>query len=244
MPLLKPMAGGALAGAILALGFPPYNLPTLLPFGIAALLYTLRTCTWRQAEHAGLACGLAFFGLTLFWLGGLFGFAAVSLITILAVFVAAFGALYVALQRTFPRIPAWLLAAVVWTAIEYFRSEPFPLNFGWMGLGYALVGVPAFVRVAFGFGSYGITFVVVAIGAAMCWLATRRQYDVLAIVTVAWLGIPWLPDVREGVDEAPKHVALIQANAEDEENLFGLSVPGKGVKPDVIVWPEYSFLSD
>jgi len=73
--------------------------------------------------------------------------------------------LYVWLRRRLPGIPVWLLAAIVWTATEFFRSELMRPNFAWMGLGYALVDSPVAVAPAAWFGSYGLTFALVALGA-------------------------------------------------------------------------------
>lgn len=42
----------------------------------------------------------------------------------------------------------------------------------------------------------------------------------------------------------PLRVRLVQANSEDDENHFGLSVAPAAAPPDIIVWPEYSFVSD
>src|SRR5438105_2624751 len=131
---------GILAGALLAAAFPPYNLRILLPLGAAALLWALNGATLREGIYTGLACGAVYFGATLFWLFNLFGAASISLIAIAAAFLVVFSMLLVWLLARLPRVPVWFVSAVIWVSVEYFRSEPFTLNFGWMGLGYGTAG--------------------------------------------------------------------------------------------------------
>src|SRR2546421_652249 len=116
-PFLSRLLLALLAGAVLAAGFPPYKFPLLLPIGIALLIRALERATVREGIYTGLACGAVYFGATLFWLGSLFGAASISLIAIAAAFPALFGGLYAWLRRRSQRIPLWLLAPVLWTAI-------------------------------------------------------------------------------------------------------------------------------
>src|SRR5579862_1121394 len=80
--LIRRVLGAVAAGALLAAAFPPYNVVAVLPVGFALLVRQLDGVTVRQAAYTGFACGLVYFGGTLFWLGNLFGAAAVSLIAI------------------------------------------------------------------------------------------------------------------------------------------------------------------
>lgn len=235
------------AGALLAAGFPPYSVPALLPVGIGLLLLALEGLTPRQGAYAGLACGAVYFGATLFWLANIFGAAAVSLIAIAAAFPALFGAAYAFVRRSLPAFPAWLAAAVLWTGIEYYRSEPFVLNFGWMGLGYGVINAPLLARCAALFGSYGLSFGIVTLGALVARLLARRDRRALAWLGAAaalWPALLYTPLPAPHPDH-PLRVRLVQAPSEDDEDQFGLSRPTPGLAaPDVIVWPEYSFVSD
>jgi apolipoprotein N-acyltransferase len=240
-------------GAMLVACFPPFGLPVLLPFALAVLLALLSGVTVREGAYIGLACGLVFFGGTLAWLANLFGAAAVSLWAIAAAYILLFSVLFVWLRRRLPRMPVWLLAALVWTGIEYLRSEPMWLNFAWMGLGYAVVNAPILASGAAWFGSYGLTFALVAFGAllgrqisaARAWRCAERNRPALYVggMLLVWLLLLFLPCPVPTPDH-PLSVRLVQANSEDEENLFGLSQPIAGRAWDVIVWPEYSFDRD
>lgn len=225
------------AGALLAAAFPPWNLPYLLPLGVALLLFLLRdVSSLRQAAYIGLACGAVYMGGTLFWLGNLFGAAAVSLCAIAAAFPTLYAVLFVWLKGRLPGVPPWLLAALTWTGIEYFRSEPFWLNFGWGGLGYAVVRFPLLAAFAAGLGSYGLTFVLVVFGAVLA----RGERRAAALLVAIWLIVCLVPrPVPE--PRRPLAVRLVQAFPDDTDSLFQLST---GPPVDVVLWPEYSLLGD
>lgn len=244
-PLLPRLLGALGAGALLAASFPPYHLPILLPLGVALLLAQFENVGARPAAYLGLACGAVYFGGTLFWLANLFGAAAISLCAIAASFVMLFAVLYVSLRRRLPRTPTWALAAVAWTAVEYYRSELFALDFGWVGLGYGVIGSRSAAAAASVLGSYGVSFGIVTLSAlVLAGLRGGRRGRIRAALLFAlWtvlLAIPTRP-------QSPKRglrIRLVQAGSEDEESFLTLSraVPGKPV--DLVVWPEYSFMGD
>ncbi len=243
------LAASVAGGALLALAFPPYGLPYLLPLGVALLVGALVGLTnARSAFYLGFAAGVVFFGGTLFWLANVFGAAALSLCAILAVFVALFAAGFVWLQRRLPaRFPAPLLAAALWTGTEYFRSELFALNFGWMGLGYAVVDRPALAGLASWVGSYGVSFLIVAFGS---WLAHTvflppRSRRVVAVGVLFFWTLLYAGRFGETAAPArPLTIRAVQANADDEEAFSRLSRPTANRPFDVLLWPEYSLLKD
>lgn len=160
----------------MAAGFPPIHWPVVLPIGVALLIKTLDGVgasgdsgfqAFRHSGYLGLAAGLVFYAITLPWLFNLVGAAAISLIFIAAAFPMLFAGVFVSMRRSYTRMPMWLLGAILWTGIEYFRSELFWLNFGWMGLGYGPIESGIFGAGASIFGSYGLSFLIFAIGAAL-----------------------------------------------------------------------------
>src|SRR5688500_3054025 len=236
LPLSKRVMMGLAAGAFLAAGFPPYGIPLVIPIGIAALLAALKSASVREGVYTGLACGALYFGATLFWLSNLFGAASISLIAIAAAFIGLFGGLFAWIRGRNPRISVWILAPVLWTGVEFYRSELFALDFGWMGLGYAVVNSPWLALVASWFGSYGLTLGIVLIGALI--FNVRWRIPLLLL----WAFFLFLP-ARAPVPENPLRVRLVQAFSDDEDELFRRSEPGRE-RIDVIVWPEYSLQSD
>ena len=279
------------AGAGLAACFPSIGMSVCLPLCMAIFLWLLRGVTRRQAFYLGFTFGLVSFCAGLYWFSRLFGMAVVSLCALLAVFPTLFAVVYVWLRERLPRFPGWLLAPLLWTGIEYYRSELFALNFGWMGLGYGVVNTPLLAACASWFGCYGLTFGIVLFGALLAnaftanspfpeekratrrgqasispspsamkriCFATMRSFERTARRGVgvrfgrpAFLYCLWLLlfcfSAPPAIPEHPLHVRLVQANSEDEDHFYSLSrydaaqsVP----KPDVIVWPEYSFVRD
>ncbi len=235
------LLGSLGAGLLLAAGFPPIYLPILLPFGIALLLWMLEGTTPRIAGYLGLLTGFVFFCCTLIWLRNMFGNAAISLWALAASFPAIFSVLFVRLRPRVPEIPIWLLAGVLWTSEEYFRSELMKPSFGFMGLGYALVNSPLWMLVASGIGSYGLTFLIVATGTGIAFGGRNVR---LVLISV-WLILTLFPRSAHPIKPAnPIQVRLVQANSEDDESLFSLSRKPSAHAIDIIVWPEYSFVSD
>ena len=242
----------AIAGAGLAACFPPIGMSVCLPLCMALFLWLLRDVTRRQAFYLGFTFGLVSFCAGLYWFSRLFGMAVVSLCALLAVFPTLFAVVYVWLRERLLRFPVWLLAPLLWTGIEYYRSELFVLNFGWMGLGYGVVNTLLLAACASWFGCYGLTFGIVLFGALLAnvFAANKARGGTLfgrpAFLYCLWL-LLFCFSAPPPVPEHPLHVRLVQANSEDEDHFYSLSryeaaqsVP----KPDVIVWPEYSFVRD
>lgn len=242
------------AGVLFGAGFPPIDWPLFLPIAVALLISSLDCAsTVRQASYSGLFAGLMLYAMTLPWLFRLFGPTAISLLFIAAAFPMLFGGLYFwlagRLQARYPSVPSWALAAALWTGIEYYRSELFWLNFGWMGLGYGPIEHGIFSAVASITGSYGISFVIVAMGAA---LSTTRasasaagpvRHILRAALIVFWLLLFLLP-LPTPQPNNPMSVRLVQSRGGEAEEAVKLSNPPEAGPVDVILWPEYSVMDD
>jgi apolipoprotein N-acyltransferase len=242
---------------MLACAFPPVRFPFVLPFAIAGLHMALSGVCVKEAFYLGFACGMAWFATGLFWLTSIFSQGAITLWAIAAAYPALYSALYVTLMRRFPKISLPLLAATLWTAIEYFRSEPTWPNFGFFGLGYALADSPIAIGASI-IGTYGITFFIVLLGTLFAYALRlsflRGDSDVerqiragsrrfALMLTVVWGALVYFP-YKPSEPRNPLTAYLVQAMSEDEESLFRLSKPPANVRPDVILWPEYSFVHD
>jgi apolipoprotein N-acyltransferase len=236
------------AGICLAASFPPYHLPAIIPVGVFLMLRATRGAEVRFAGYLGFLTGAIFYGLTVYWLWNIFQAAAIALIAILASFIMLFSILNTWLTRRFPMVPEWLIAAVLWTGIEYFRSEPFSLNFGWMGLGYSMVGLPVVGLMASWIGSYGLSFLIVSIGATLVY---QNQYKhrrfVVPIMLILWCAI-FIPLPYAAPDlPGDKLIRLIQTGGEDAEDILQLArkdQPRDAAQLNAIILPEYTFLVD
>jgi apolipoprotein N-acyltransferase len=235
--------GGLLLGAVGALCFPPHAFPWLLPLALTGLFVLLHEMTPRQAAYIGQAFGTVLAALALRWLWGMFGAAAVSLWALIGAFTAVACSLIVWMRRRLPRLPFPLIAALAWTGIEYFRSEPMALNFAWLGVGYPLVDYALPCRIAAAVGSYGISFLVVG----WCAFAATGGRPALVALRLAPLFLLFAPLSTSPTAPDPARTfqaRLVQANSEDDESLFRLSKLPAESSIRLIVWPEYSYVSD
>jgi hypothetical protein len=152
------------------------------------LLQLARLSTPRQAFYTGLAAGFiaGVTQLLCFWT--IFGPGAIVLWLVLAFWIGLFVAL-VRLCRI--RLPLWtpFLVPVLWTGLEFFRSELYYLRFSWLNIGYAFAGnlpAPLFRWL----GMYGIGFVAAALAAVLLILrAVAARWLALGIVCAFAVGL-------------------------------------------------------
>lgn len=239
------LAISVILGVLLSLCFAPISLP-LAPFAIAMLLGTLEFATVRKSMLLGLGIGVVFFGISLRWLGTMFGAAAITLWVLSALFPMIACGLYTWLRPRLPRMPIWLLFPILWTGTEYFRSELMLPSFTWMGLGYSLVNSPLLVWPARFIGCYGVTFLICMLGAGLFWMLNHIHdcYIPAALLLVMWW--PLSVHVPRHEPRSGVSIRLVQALSEDDDDLLRLSREKSDSQfhPDLILWPEDSFVSD
>jgi len=138
----------------------------LLIFGYALGLVRLADQpTVRRAFYFGLATGFLCYAPQLYFIGDLFGPAAIVLWIVLAFWVGLFTAIVCGAIRRWGRAKVLWLIPAVWTGVEYFRSELYILKFSWLNIGYALPGYFSGIG-PYHLGMYGIGFVVFLVAAA------------------------------------------------------------------------------
>src|SRR5689334_3278876 len=104
------------AGLLLGVAFPPYDVGALALVAVIPLLWAWRGATPRRAALYGFVFGLAFFGILLDW-SRYFGAVAIAPLVIAeAAYIAGAGALVAAFERRGMRSPP--LVAAVWVVIE------------------------------------------------------------------------------------------------------------------------------
>ncbi|MER7771441.1 apolipoprotein N-acyltransferase [Kitasatospora sp. NPDC096140] len=252
----------ALAGLLLALAFPPYDLWPLSLLGVAALSLLTRGRTFRQGLWTGFAFGLPFFLMLLSWLRVVGWDATVGLSVVEALFLALLGG---ALAVT-SRLPGWpLWAACLWITQEWARDR-LPLGgFPWGRLAFANTATPYTPLAALG-GAPLVTFAVALSGALLAWAALRlrgprrapRAAALAALGAVAALLAGYVVPVPTAAADTVK-VAIVQGNvpnpgmdflgrpmmvlnnhASATERLAADIAAGKVQRPDVVIWPENS----
>lgn len=156
----------------------------LLIFGYAIFLVRLTDqSTVRRAFYFGFGAGMLCVGPQLFFFWRIFGPAAIVIWIVLAFWIGLFTAISCGCIRRWGRAKAAWLIPVLWTGIEYFRSELYYLRFSWLNVGYALP--PEFSLI----GMYGIGFVAFAIGSAVFVQRPVAALPVIGILSAALISV-------------------------------------------------------
>ena len=213
---------------LVVLVFEPFGWWPIALVAWIPLCSSLREVSARAAFFLGLIHGLVVFGATLSWMWNIFGWLSIGFWGILALFTAVASLLMARVPKKHFALDAALMA-VVWTGVEYFRSEVFTLTFPWITAGTGLP--PNWVTPIF--GVYGVTFIVV-LGSALMVERWKCGAPVLAVMGVA---VFFFPEVKKSRNEV--RVALIQDESANLKKLREVSLPILE-EVDVVVWPEYS----
>jgi apolipoprotein N-acyltransferase len=198
------------------------------------------TATRQEAMYLGWILGLLIYGPQLAFFWTIFGFGAVALWMVLATWLAV----YLVLQRfALLKLSApWaaLSAPVLWTGVEYFRSELYPLKFSWLNAGYVFAPYPeaALLRV---FGMYGVGFVLMLFAAQLAsprriiWAAALVTFVVIAHSFITFSHMRW----------AVLKIAGVQLEMEAEDAVLKAldSLKAEHPRADVLVLSEYAFES-
>jgi len=260
----------ALSGGGLVLAFPSADMGLLAFVVLAPWLTRIPGQSPAAAGLGGLVAGLAFFLGSLWWIAGtmvrygdvpgvLAWPAAVAVLLALALYLSGYLALFAALLAWLGPTtgPAFVLeAAGLWVALEYVRAHLLS-GFPWNLLGYSQYQNFALLPVVRLTGVYGLSFLVVAVNAALAWALRhggvwREAARTLALATglavLAWLPGQWGPAVA---GPATVRVALIQGNIAQELKWerAGLGqilatyqrltqAAAVESRPALIVWPE------
>ncbi len=256
-----------LAGGLLALAFPGTGDQGWLAFGaLVPLLVAIDGVPWREARLLGGVAGLAFWLTTVPWLagtivryGGLSWGVANLILLGLAAYLALYWAAFAASLARLPRCSGVLyvlLAASLWVALEWLRGVLFT-GFPWNLLGYSQYQNHLLSQIAAVTGVYGVSFVVMAVNAALAgalvrgpsWRARLAPLGLAGLILLAALGYGELRSPAEA-EISRVAVAVIQGNIDQgvkwdptwQDKTVGiysdLTRRAAQGQPKVIVWPE------
>jgi len=214
----------------------------------------------------GAIAGLTFWLATIPWIGlvmvrygGLAWLLATAVLLGLAGYLALYWAAFCAVLSRLPLrsgVLYVLIAASLWVALEFLRTFLFT-GFPWNLLGYSQYGNPLVRQIAAVTGVYGVSFVVIAVNAALArvllcgtnWRDFLPPLGTASVIVVIAAGYGWLrPSVQATTPLIP--VALIQGNIDQgvkwapdwQEKTFhiyrDLTYAAAAEKPRLIVWPE------
>lgn len=211
------LAVGCFHAAYTSVNYPAAG---LLIFGYAlGLVQLTHQPTVRRAFYFGLATGFLCYGPQLWFFFKIFNMAAIVLWLVLAFWVGLFAAIVCGSIRRWGKSKTSWLVPIIWTGLEYFRSELYYLKFSWLNIGYAL---PASLSGTYHVGMYGCGFVVFVIATVTGWYGKasvsrfiRRSssnaiFEILILAVVLSIFVVlfnrlWTVDKLK----APKHIALV-----------------------------------
>ena len=124
-----------------------------------------RVATGRQAFYFGLGVGLLTAAPQLFCFWTIFGVSAVALWFVVAVWVGLFVCLARECRQRVGTLMGTMLMPLLWTGLEYFRSELYYLRFSWLNGGYAFADNVAVLSLFPWLGVYGTGFLLMAAAA-------------------------------------------------------------------------------
>ncbi len=142
----------AVAAFHLAFEYPP--LAMLMAIFLFCIFRLASVRTSRIAFYLGLGIGLAIYAPQLWFFAGIFKAAAIALWLIAAIWIALFLLLSRICLQLLPRTAAILAMPILWTGLEYFRSELYYFRFSWLSPGMAFSSTP----MLFWPGVYGVGF--------------------------------------------------------------------------------------
>ena len=244
LPPLKPAQ--ILALALLAAA--AYGVAFSVAWGAAAILLAIpclcllaRVGTARRAFYTGLLTGMAMYVPHLSFFFSVFGWPAVALWVVAGLPVGVFLLLLNQAYRRFT--PAWAmwLTPMLWTGVEYFRSELYYLRFAWLLPGQAAAFLPG-IRLAW-IGVYGLGFVYALVAAMV--VGNRMSLRVAgALATLALAVLMYVPGLPPTPPNGPLNVAGVQLENPDEQQAADALDRLAAAHPEaqLLVLSEYSFV--
>ncbi|WP_051551742.1 apolipoprotein N-acyltransferase [Nocardioides sp. URHA0020] len=250
-------------GVGLALAFEPVAQPVVIPFAVAGFVLCTRGLTLRWAWLPGLAFGLGFELVLLFWMRAVGPDAWIGLSIWQSTYFAVLGVAVAALQRH--RLwPLWV--ATAWVSAEmWFSTWPFS-GMPWGRLAFAVADTPLADALPW-VGTIGVSLVLALSGSLLAWVVVSegRERGVaggvlagLVLLSLVPLVAPWQPDT-----DGQATVAVVQGdvpgNGDDilydyrqvTQNQVDVTVRladdvanGREPRPDFVVWPENSTAVD
>ncbi len=201
--------------------------------------------TRRLSFYPSLVIGFLLYGpqLPFFW--AIFGPVALLLWLVLSFWLGMFSVI-AWFVRTRLGVRAWLISLpVLWTGVEYFRSELYYLRFSWINAGYTLSGNPQSSWLLW-FGMSGVSFIVMGLAAFILSRKGRIRYvsfaAILAVMAIA-VNLPSRKPATQDQDARILKVAGIQAEfpLESYVPLLLDKALAKFPDADLFMLSEYTF---
>src|ERR1017187_920454 len=176
-------------GALLAFALPPFNIGELGWLSLVPLLFALEDCRLEEAFRRGYIAGLAFFGMTLWWVYHVTLPGTVGLVAFLALYFGV-GALVIVMANSLmphsansenqfgagAAIRNILVAAVVsagWVTLEWLRGKLVFGGFPWNFIGVTQWQAGPLIQFASVTGIYGVSALVCFVNVGLYFTIRR-----------------------------------------------------------------------
>ncbi len=263
-----------LSGILVVLSFPRFDLYLLAWIAFIPLLWSLWDTAPKQAFASGFVFGLVSFFGTVYWIyhsinhyGGVSFPASISVVLLLCAYLSLYPAIFSFLFASLikkTKLPALLVAPVLWVVLEFIRSYAFS-GFPWSSIGYSQYKFLSIIQIADITGIYGVSFLILAVNGSLIDIFLLKEriknmplfplsYNVVGFVSLLLLlvfslgyGMWRTGQERPGRD---LKAAVVQGNIDQDKKwepafqqevldiYFSLSREASLASPDLIVWPE------
>jgi apolipoprotein N-acyltransferase len=257
-----------LSGVLTALAFPKFHFAFLACVSLIPLLLSLSGKRTHSGFWQGLAAGLFFYGVLLYWIPEVpRHYAAMplwlclliylALITFLALYWGLFGIVFVRVRRAFP-IGAFLLAPFFWIACEHLVANLFT-GFPWGILGTSQFENLPLIQIASLGGVSAVSFVLVSLQSAFVLaLRQRTRGPFFAALALFVLAHAWgVYELKRSNFDGPAKIqaSVIQGNIssdiswdftppEEVRRIFdehmSLTRRAAAAGSGLVVWPEFT----
>ncbi len=263
-----------LSGLLLILSFPRFDLYPLAWFSLVPLLVSLWEKDNLTSFKAGWLTGIIYFMGTLYWIhhsiayyGNIPLIISILIVLLLSLYLGLYIGIFamafsIKLHRS--RLPAVMIAPVVWVTLEFIRSYALT-GFPWSSLGYSQYRFLTLIQISDITGIYGVSFIIVAINAAIADIFIRKKREermpllsrfwytsgLLAIsILLILIGIYGQLRLNQDRPGQVVRVALIQGNIEQDrkwlpkyqsevmETYKSLTTQAMAYYPSIVIWPE------
>ncbi len=259
-----------ISGLFLTLSFPDTNIAWLAFFALVPLLMSIQSMTPTESFYAGFITGISFFLTLIYWIvptihvyGGLHLILAFGGLTLLCLYLALYPAIFAfTLKKLKYGSYMPLLAACIWTGLEYIRTYAFT-GFSWGTLGYSQYENLALIQIADFTGVYGVSFLIILVNSslAILFMSFKKKiagqyiipviYTTVLVIGVYIYGSQKINNIDSQIKKAEKTtISIIQGNIKqnlkwsDEfkihtiEKYIQLSKSQIKKNPDLVIWPE------
>ncbi|UCG78514.1 MAG: apolipoprotein N-acyltransferase [Nitrospirota bacterium] len=264
------------SGLLLSFAFPGRDIPLVAWIAVAPFIYYSAESSPRTSFRAGLAFGIPFFFGTQYWIyysinhyGNMHLIFSLAIILLLCIYESLYIGIFAVLASYLSRrtyFPMLLIAPSIWVCMEFIRGFMFT-GFPWSLVGYTQYGSLPLIQISDITGVYGVSFLVVAVNAAIAdvlLLRKKRKLTPLYPTIPVYIGISTLAillvasliygniRLKETQSTNSIKVAIVQGNIDQNkkwEKAYQSSVFSTYIEltkkvsregPDLIVWPETS----